>query len=120
MILTDENFLQYCISNYSHPGCSLSDFLEDMNKIVHIKKLIKRILKNDTDVDPRLLLNHFVVLSNVFGVPCTVEIVKFKLPIECKPIALSCMLFLSYCTSSDMQDCNADFDFLDKLNAIIS
>jgi len=65
--LTDENFILYCARNYDNPQChSTDEFLEDLQRIKYIKKLITRYTEN-CDLKERLILNHLTILNNVFG-----------------------------------------------------
>jgi uncharacterized protein (DUF1919 family) len=65
--LTDENFLIYCAKVYDNPQChSTDEFLEDLQRIKYIKKLITRYVEN-SDLKERLILNHLIILNNVFG-----------------------------------------------------
>ena len=65
--LTDENFLIYCAKIYDNPQChSTDEFLEDLQRIKYIKKLITRYVEN-SDLKERLILNHLIILNNVFG-----------------------------------------------------
>lgn len=66
-ILTEKNFIQYCASNYNNPTCAGSEeFFEDLKRIKYIKKLITRYVETG-DLKERLILNHIIVLSNVFN-----------------------------------------------------
>jgi len=57
----------YAARYYDNPQCSGTDeFLEDVNRIKYIKKLITRYVENG-DLKERLILNHVIVLCNVFG-----------------------------------------------------
>ena len=78
-ILTDDNFLLYCAKYYDGRYCSSTqDFYDDLNRIKYIKKLITRYIQND-DLKERLILNHIIVLNNVFGPIVTCRILYFKL-----------------------------------------
>jgi hypothetical protein len=64
--LTDENFLIYCARYYDNPQChSTEEFIEDLKRIKYIKKLITRY-EETGELKERLILNHLIVLSNVF------------------------------------------------------
>lgn len=64
--LTNENFLFYCAKYYKNPGChSTKEFLDDVKRIRYIKKLFTRYDKTK-ELEERLILNHFIILSNVF------------------------------------------------------
>jgi hypothetical protein len=64
--LDDSNFLIYCAKHYDNPQCqSTEEFLEDLKRIKYIKKLITRYIETG-ELKERLILNHLIVLSNVF------------------------------------------------------
>jgi hypothetical protein len=77
--LTDENFLIYCAKYYDNPQChSTEEFLEDLNRIKYIKKLITRYTENG-DLKERLILNHITILYNVFGAEHLCKILFLKM-----------------------------------------
>jgi len=78
--LTDENFLIYCARYYDNPQChSTEEFLEDIKRIKYIKKLVTRYVENG-DLKERLILNHLIILHNVFGAEnlCRILYLKMK------------------------------------------
>lgn len=65
--LTDSNFIMYAMKHYDNPQCcSIDEFNEDINRFKYIKKLITRYVETG-DLKERLILNHIIVLNNVFG-----------------------------------------------------
>ena len=65
--LTENNFLLYCAKKYDNPQAfSTEEFLEDLERIKYIKKLITRYLDNG-EIRERLILNHIITLKNCFG-----------------------------------------------------
>lgn len=77
--LTKDNFLLYCARNYNAKyGASFDDLEQDIEKIKYIKKLITRY-QSTGDLKERLILNHIIVLNNVFGPEVTCRILYFKL-----------------------------------------
>jgi hypothetical protein len=77
--LTDENFILYCARNYDNPQChSTDEFLEDLQRIKYIKKLITRYTENG-DLKERLILNHLTILNNVFGPESLCRILYLKM-----------------------------------------
>jgi hypothetical protein len=65
--LTDANFIMYAMKHYDNPQCcSIDEFNEDINRFKYIKKLITRYVETG-DLKERLILNHIIVLNNVFG-----------------------------------------------------
>ena len=69
--LTEHNFLVYAMHHYDNPQChSLEEFDEDLKKILYLKKLLSRY-KNNGELRERLILNHIIVLYNIFGEAAT-------------------------------------------------
>ncbi len=65
--LTDSNFVMYAMKHYDNPQCcSIDEFNEDISRFKYIKKLLTRYA-NEGDLQERLILNHLIVLNNVFG-----------------------------------------------------
>jgi hypothetical protein len=78
--LTDENFVIYAAKHYDNPHClSTDEFLEDLKRIKYIKKLLTRYIEN-SDLKERLILNHLIVLNNLFGAEhlCRILYLKMK------------------------------------------
>lgn len=64
--VTEENFVIYAARYYNNSSCSTqADFLQDVNKIKFIVKMFKRYEK-DGVINERLVLNHIILLYNVF------------------------------------------------------
>lgn len=82
--LTDKNFLLYCAANYDNAQyASTEEFIEDLNRIKYIKKLITRYVENG-DLKERLILNHIIVLNNCFGPEVLSRILYLKLKYQMK------------------------------------
>jgi hypothetical protein len=77
--LTDHNFLLFCAKHYDNSRyISTEEFVEDLNRIKYIKKLITRYTENG-DLKERLILNHIIVLYNCFGPDVLCKILYLKL-----------------------------------------
>jgi len=84
--LTEENFLLYCAQHYDNAKyTSTEDFMEDLNRIKYIKKLITRYIENN-DLKERLILNHIIILNNCFGPEALCKILYLKLKPQIKYI----------------------------------
>ena len=76
--LTEENFLLFAIKNYENPqAVTKEDFDKDLNHFKYIKRLLKRY-KNTGELKTHLLLNHFIILYNIFG-EATTPMLFFKI-----------------------------------------
>lgn len=82
--LTDENFLLFCAHYYDNSKyTSTEEFVEDLNRIKYIKKLITRYVEGD-ELKERLILNHIIVLNNCFGAEILCKILYLKLNAQLK------------------------------------
>ena len=69
--LNDKNFLLFAIQNYDNPqAVSKDDFDKDLNHFKYVKRLLKKYKKTG-ELKTHLLLNHFIIIYNVFGEAAT-------------------------------------------------
>lgn len=76
--LNEENFLIYAIKCYITPNCIMSEFESDLKRVKYLKRLIRRF-KVTKVLKDRLILNHIILLNNVFGPEAVVRILFYKL-----------------------------------------
>ena len=93
--ICDDNFLIFAMKSYDKPNVIMSEFEEDLKRIKYIKRLIKRY-RSTGDLKERLILNHIIILGNVFGVQSTVRMLFFKLDREDYDILKTFLLYLNY------------------------
>lgn len=76
--ITEQTFLLIAMHHYDNQQCtSLTEFEEDLKRFGYLKKLFGRY-KDNNDLKERLILNHIIVLYNIFGV-ATTELLFFKI-----------------------------------------
>lgn len=92
--LTSENIIMYAMKIYDKPNCIMSEFKEDMKRFNYLKRLFRRYRKIG-EIKERLILNHLVVLYNVFGAEPLTRMLFFKMSKEDQPIIKTYLLFLS-------------------------
>ena len=77
--LSDDNFLIYAAKHYDSSGsCSTDEFLEDLKRIKYVKKLLTRYIDTG-ELKEQLILNHIIVLNNVFSADHVCRILYLKL-----------------------------------------
>jgi hypothetical protein len=93
--LNENNFLLFAMNHYDNPQChSLEEFDEDLKKFLYLKKLITRY-KKDNDLKERLILNHIIVLYNVFGVNAT-RMLFYKVDKDYWDVLVTFLIFLGH------------------------
>lgn len=95
MNLNEESFLLYAMKSYNSPNCIMSEFEEDIKRIKYIKRLIKKY-RDTGELKERLILNHIIVMANVFGVESTVRMLFYKLEEENYHVLKTFLLYLNY------------------------
>lgn len=91
--LNEENYILFAIQHYDNPSAvTKDDFLEDLRRFKYIKRLINKYLKNG-DVKLHLLLNHIIIVYNVFG-EAAAPLLFYKMDKEYWSIIKSIMIFL--------------------------
>jgi hypothetical protein len=79
--LNEDNFLMYAIKNYYNPGSmGMAELEDDLKRFKYIKRLLNRY-KTYGEINERLVLNHLVVLYNVFG-DATTDMLFYKIDNE--------------------------------------
>ncbi len=93
--LNENNFLLFAMNHYDNPQChSLEEFDEDLKKFLYLKKLITRY-KKDNDLKERLILNHIIVLYNVFGSQAT-RMLFYKVDKDYWDVLVTFLLYLGH------------------------
>ncbi len=91
--LNDDNFILFAIKNYENPqAVTKDDFDKDLNHFKYIKRLLKRY-KNTGQLKTHLLLNHFIILYNIFG-EATTPMMFFKIEEDLWPSMKTFIMFL--------------------------
>jgi len=76
--LNEDNFLLFAIKNYENPqAVTKEDFDKDLNHFKYVKRLLRRY-KREGELKTHLLLNHFIILYNIFG-EATTPMLFFKI-----------------------------------------
>ena len=92
--LNEGNFSLFAIKNYENPqAVTKEDFDKDLNHFKYIKRLLKRY-KNTGELKSHLILNHFIVLYNIFGEAAT-PMLFFKIEKELWAVMKTFVLFLN-------------------------
>tara|TARA_B100000287_G_scaffold374347_1_gene374111 strand:+ start:464 stop:841 length:378 start_codon:yes stop_codon:yes gene_type:complete len=95
-ILTNQNFLLFATKHYENPQCqTIDEFNEDLNRIKYIKRLLRKYRKTGI-LRERLILNHLIILQNVFGPSVTSRMLFFKIDEELFSELKTFLIFLNY------------------------
>ena len=118
--LNDDNFQLFAIKNYENPqAVTKEDFDKDLNHFKYIKRLLKRY-KNTGVLKSHLLLNHFIILYNIFCA-ATTPMLFHKIDDDLWPTMKAFIIFLNRLPEfpkTSMHDVQVDLNCLKELNRI--
>lgn len=113
--LTKDNFVLYAAKYYDNPQCTdTEEFFDDLNRFKYIKKLFGRY-HNKGDLQERLILNHLIVLYNVFGIDAANHMVRFQIEERYFPYLKPFLVFLNYIPEDELVEVPLDSIIIDRL-----
>jgi hypothetical protein len=93
--LTEDNYLLYAMKAYMSPHYIMSEFEGDLKRTKYLKRLFRRY-KITNYLKERLILNHLILLYNVFGAEPTTRILFFRID-ECDyDVLKTFLIYLNY------------------------
>ena len=116
--LTAENINMFAMKHYDNPTCiDEKEFLDDMKRFKYLKRLFR---KYDTtkELKSRLIINHIIILANVFGVDAATTLLFFKIDRKHWPILKTILVFLHYMPENDMTDIRINQKVMSELGKI--
>ena len=116
--LNEENFTLFAIRHYDNPQCtSTEEFYEDIRRFRYLKRLLKRYVKTG-ELRERLILNHLIVLSNLFGVENSIKMLEFNIEPEFWSVLKTCLLYLNYIDEDWKQEIPLDYEATQRMRKI--
>ena len=116
--LTPENINMFAMKHYDNPLCvEEKEFLDDMKRFKYLKRLFR---KYDTSKEfkARLIVNHVIILANVFGVDAATTLLFFKIDKEHWGMLKTILVFLNYMPKEELIDIELNEDILIELRKI--
>jgi hypothetical protein len=79
MRLNKSNFELFAAKNYDNPHCeSDEEFKEDLLHFKYLKRLVSQYVTGGK-LNDRLIMNHLIIINNLFSVSAGTEMVLFKM-----------------------------------------
>ena len=93
----DENtFIMFAMKHYDNPQCiGMDEFQEDLNRIKYIKRLFRKY-QNSGILRERLILNHIIIMYNVFGIYASTRMLFYRIEEDMHELLKTFLLFLNY------------------------
>ena len=116
--ITNDNVIMFAIKHYDNPQCEGErEFYDDMKRFKYIKRLLRKY--KDTDIlKERLLLNHIIILNNLFGAEACVTLLLFKIQREYWGTLKSFLLFLNIIRDDELREVTENKGVLEILGKL--
>tara|TARA_B100001750_G_C15087319_1_gene388928 strand:+ start:98 stop:463 length:366 start_codon:yes stop_codon:yes gene_type:complete len=117
--ITRENVAMFAIKHYNNPQCEgEKEFYDDMKRFKYIKRLLRKYHEQGV-LKERLLLNHIIILNNLFGAEACVTLLLFKIEQKYWSSLKSFLLYLNLIKpNEEMLDIKVDIFLLGKLKEL--
>ena len=116
--ITKKNWLFYAIKNYNVPNLdSEQEFYEDVKRFKYLKRLFRKY-KTTGELKTRLVLNHIIVLTNVFGNEASATLLLFKIEQEYWAILKTFLVFLNTIKDEELPNVQISKNLLNNLEKI--
>ena len=100
--LTPENINMFAMKHYDNPSCvDGAEFLDDMKRFRYLKRLFRKY-ETSGELKLRLIINHIIILSNVFGVDATTTLLFFKTEVEHWSLLKTFLVYLHFMPENDL------------------
>ena len=116
--LTEDNFTLFAAKHYDNPQClDIAEFEEDIARFKYVKRLLRRYNQSG-DLQERLILNHLIIIYNVFGIDAANRMVFYKIEEELWPALKTFLIYLNYLPESQFVEIPLDPTIVDRLRKI--
>ena len=115
--LTEENFTLFAMKHYDNPHCrGVNEFNDDLKKFKYLKRLFRKY-KAGGGLKERLILNHIIVIYNLFGVDAASNMLFFKIDKKYWPQLKSFLMYLNVMPPDNLM-VEVDLEVLQSLREI--
>ena len=106
--ITKDNWLLFAQRHYDNPTLQKEqEFYDDIKRFKYLKRLFRKY-KATKNIKIRLVLNHVIVLANVFGVEAACVLLLFKVERMYWPYLKSVLVYLDYLYPHELNDIKTD------------
>ena len=116
--LTGKNLELYAAQHYKNVRCiDYEEFKDDLSRFKYVKRLVKRyVSKGDADV--RLLLNHIILIYNVFEIDAANTIFEYKYDSVELTVLVPFLSYLNYIPSLAFRDVKPNLEIVKRLKSL--
>ncbi len=116
--ITKDNWLLFAQQNYDNPTVETEiEFYDDIKRFKYLKRLFRKY-EITGDIKIRLVLNHVIVLQNVFGAEAAITLLLFKIDKKYWKILKPVLDYLSYLYPHELNDVVYDSNIFNELRKL--
>ncbi len=116
--LTSKNFRMFATQHYNNPECTdVEEFKQDLSRFKYLKRLLTRY-ELTGELQERLILNHLIVLYNVFGIKACNKMIWFKIEENHYHYIKPFLVYLHYLPEDERVDVGMDPYIVDVLRKL--
>ena len=106
--ITKDNWLLFAQQNYDNPTLEdEKEFYEDIKRIRYLKRLFRKYTVTG-NLKVRLVVNHLIILQNVFGVEAAITLLLFKIDKQYWGMLKTFLEYLEYLYPHELSDIQGD------------
>jgi len=106
--ITKDNWLLFAQHHYDNPTLQKEqEFYDDIKRFKYLKRLFRKY-ETTKSIKIRLVINHIIVLSNVFGVEAACTLLLFKVEKSYWPYLKSVLEYLNYLYPHELESVKSD------------
>ena len=117
-ILTPETIDIFAKRHYDNPSdVNSQEFDDDMKRFKYLKRLFRKY-DASKEFKARLIVNHIIILANVFGIDAATTLLFFKIDKQHWSMLKTILIFLNYMPDNEMNDIKTDQEIMIELGKI--
>jgi hypothetical protein len=116
--ITKDNWLLFAQQNYDNPTLETEiEFYDDIKRFKYLKRLFRKY-DITGEIKIRLILNHLVVLQNVFGAEVAITLLLYKIDNKYWSVLKTCLNYLEYLYPHELDSIETDKNIEEMLKEL--
>tara|TARA_B000000557_G_scaffold234438_1_gene209596 strand:+ start:288 stop:650 length:363 start_codon:yes stop_codon:yes gene_type:complete len=116
--ITKDNWLLFAQQNYDNPTLEKEvEFYDDIKRFKYLKRLFRKY-DITGEIKIRLILNHLIVLQNVFGAEVAITLLLYKIDEKYWSVLKTCLNYLDYLYPHELDKVKTDKNIEEMLKEL--
>jgi hypothetical protein len=116
--LSEDNFVLYAARHYYKPNViDAEEFYDDLKRFIYLRRLLKKYYGGG-ELSERLILNHIIVIFNLFGVEPSLKMLDYQIENKYWPIVKPFLVYLRHIHNNQYTQIDMDKEVIERLRKI--